>query len=665
MSDNNSLNEKYGKFEPIEDELQEEISSIDQNDKKKKEKKVKEKKAKTPRKPKEPKPHKEKKEKNKKKKSKNDETALDVSENSVLETEEFQEFGVVSTDLYSEEVAAAPVSDDTAEENEEVSDSAAEIETTEAFDSCEHSEYEKDGEKTVPEHYETVVTEQSGRRAETQEFVFSDLPENKSKPKKDKIKKEKAPKEKKVKEPKEKKVRKPKEKNSEVKEKKPREKITRKDVQTIALSVIALILACTVGFFAYFESRSVEKKVELVAKSSFLGKVFPQYVLPPESTVNTSTTKQLADVQIAREGILTNLVQTDFPRIFYGVNSDYTVQYYQFSDNKITPVGYTDTINLKVDMGSGILNVKMDYVKNGDYVSGIGLFIASEDDETNYFYDLVVFKLTVLPLAYQKPGHALLLATTDKSAIDGGNVLWSESFDVNLNDGSMTRFLSVVNRTIDEKGAGVADFCILNQAGYTSSLQKVPFISSREYPIGSKMQDIFVKSGSREELLASDIYCKYLTMDGGKIIYLRRNTAGFDVIHNTGGEEKIVKTFVGFMDTSYMINDKYILSKNDGKLYNIVTGAEYSLVGYAMNAASFTVSGDGRYLVMMGTVKNALDYQIHVFDLTSGEYVKFQDKNYAPHGTLCFIDENKVLYTAVDPNQGYEYVIMDIVKAFS
>ena len=259
----------------------------------------------------------------------------------------------------------------------------------------------------------------------------------------------------------------------------------------------------------------------------------------------------------------------------------------------------------------------------------------------------------------------MLLASTDKSALESNNILWTESFDVNLNNGSMTRFLKVINRTIDEKGAGVADFCILNKAGYTASSQKIPFISSREYPVGSGMQDIFVKNGNTEQVLASDVYGKYLTVDASKVVYLRKTTTGFDVIHNTNGTEENIRSFYGFMDTNYMINDRYLLSKEDGHLYNIVSGKDYSLVGYSMNATSFVVSEDGRYVVMMGTVKNAVDYQIHIFDLQTGEYAKFKDNNYAPHGTLCFIDDKTVLYTAVEPNQGYEYVILDAEKAFN
>lgn len=633
MSDNNSLNEKYQKYEPEETavtDLPEEKTENPKKEKKKKEPKEKKVKAPKEKKVKEPKAPKEKKVKEPKEKKPKASKEKKVKEPKTAENTEINEKIAKAYEeaLLSNEAEEKPQSEQISEETEAPVKSGRQM--------------------------EEIIFDGGFVRQENTE-------KEKKSPKNKNAKKVKQPKEKKIKEPKEKKTKQPKEKTH--KEKKQREPLEKKDIVTIVVSAVALILILFTGAFAYFNSRPVEKKVEIVSRVKFLGKIFPEYVVN-SGVEGEDNGNKLSEIQIARDGVFVNLVQTDFPGVFYGINTDYTVQYYQYSNSKMIPVKYTDTADLKVDMGSGVLNVKMNYIKNGEYVSGVSVFTSDSSDGVNYFYDFVVFKLTVLPAKYQREGHALLLASTDKSALEGNNVLWSESFDVNLKNGTVTRFLSVINRNIDEKGAGVADFCILNKAGYTASSQKVPFISSREYPVGSGMQDIFVKNGAKEELLASDVYGKYLTADASTVVYLRKTTTGFDVVHNTNGEEKIQRSFYGFMDTGYMVNDKYLLSKEDGHLYNIMSGKDYSLVGYSMNVSSFIVSDDNRYVVMMGTVKNAVDYQIHIFDLQTGEYAKFQDKNYAPHGTLCFIDGKTVLYTAVEPNQGYEYVILDVEKAF-
>lgn len=664
MSDNNSLNEKYQKFEfekintdEIEEQAKNQTQKKEKKKKEPKEKKVKEPKApkekkskeKEPKPPKEkkvkePKPPKEKKvkepkppkePKNKKyfhKKSAEDNVSVQENDENSNINEKFVK--AYEEALRSGETEKEPLAEGKLSAQENLSTEEKSVEE------------EKSLENQVPE--KTEAPAKTGRQRE--EIVIEIEKTKKKKNKKAK----KADKENLLKETKKKKPK---------KEKKKREPLQKKDFATIAVSVVAILLASCTGFFAYFNSRTDERKIEIVSKASFLGKIFPQYVVNPEEEGKAYEKYKLSDIQITRNGIYTNLMQTDFSGVFYGINSDYSVQYYQYKNNKIVPVKSTDSINLKVDMGSATLDVKMDYIKGDGYVSGIGVFTADKDKDANYFYDLVVFKLTTLPEQYRQDGHALLLATTSKSALETDNILWTESFDVNLNNGTSTRFLKVINRTIDERGAGVSDFCILNKAGYRTASQAVPFISSREYPVGSGMQDIFVKNGNKEELLASDVYGKYLTVSGDKIVYLRKTTTGFDVIHNTDGAEEVFRSFYGFVDSKYTVNDRYIFSKEDGRLYDIVDGKEYSLIGYSMNSNSFVVSG--RYVVMMGTVKNAVDYQIHIFDLQTGEYVKFKDNNYAPHGTLCFIDDKTVLYTAVEPNQGYEYVILDIEKAFN
>lgn len=663
MSENNSLNDKYQKIE-------ENVAEIITEKESEKEKKPKEKKAKEPMASKDKKTKKEKKEKEpKEKKIKEPKVPKEKKKKEPKEKNQKEKHGLKNK---KDRDAASMPAEEKSAENEELKTEKVAIEVEPhrqkeeiIFDDIDASKYlqseTEEAEETTVNSINEFVTEEMLPVSEDETFEKEEFDSKKKKEKKSKTPKEKKEKVKKIKEKKSEKLK----KEKKIKEKKPRDPLEKKDVVTIIIAVVAIILALVFGFIIFFNSRTEDQKGELVRKYVFLGKIFPDYAVEQGKPNENTDEGKLANAQITRNGILANLVQTDIPNIFYGINSDYTVQYYQYRDGEVLPVKYTNSIPLKIDMGSAILNIKMNYIKIEDYVYGISVFSSSDNaDDVTYFYDLVVFKMTVMPSKYKQEGHALLLASTDKSALMSNDILWSESFDVNLETGAMTRFLSVVNRTIDERGAGVTDFCILPKSGYTSSLQSLPFISSREYPAGAGLQDIFVKNGTKETLLASDIYGKFFVTDAASVIYLRKTTTGFDVIKNTDGVEKVTGSFYGFMGTNYMISGNYILSKGDGKLYNIVSGREYTLVGYSMNADALAISNDGKYAVMMGTVKNALDYQIHVFNLETGEYVKLPDKNYAPHINLCFIDNTTVLYTAVDPNQGYEYVVFDVTKTF-
>ena len=476
------------------------------------------------------------------------------------------------------------------------------------------------------------------KRRVTEEIVFTpgkDTKKNKKSAAK-KEKQQKPPKEKKIKEPKQ-----PKEKKEKpVKEKKPREPLTKKDFATIGVALLAVLLIA--GYFGYKYYISREPQVS-----------------PPDQ--NTAESK-IADIQIARDSVgVVNLIQSDIPDVFYGFTADMKLCYYQYRDNKMVQVSHTGTITTDIDFGNEILPVTINYVELGDKIFGIGLFRADEHEGV-YFYDKMIFKLTNLPEAYRQDSKALLLATTSENALSQKEILWPESFTVDIQSGKTERFLSIVNRTMDMSGAGVADFCMLPTQGYISKTLQIPFFSSREYGPDSGKQDIFVKNGNKEEVFASDVYGKFFLTDGESVIFMKKTNTGFDLIRKTGETEEIQKSFYGTM-SEYLHSDDYILNKDNGKLYNMRTGEEKTLVGYRMSAEMMEISPDGKYLVMLGTVKSLLDYQVHIFNLETGDYAKYVDKNPSVHADLTFINSTTVVYTVVDPNQGKEYVALDVSKA--
>lgn len=461
-------------------------------------------------------------------------------------------------------------------------------------------------------------------------------------PKEKKTREPKQPKEKKLKEPKPEKVKKekPPKEPKQPKEKKPREPLNKKDFATIGIAVFALLLVV----------------------------VFAVVKFAPESEIGTDFTEtttlaedKLASIQVVRDGVAVNLVQTDIPDVFYGYSSTYELQYYQYKDNKMIPVKSTGTVNASIDMGNESIPVKIDYVQLGGKIFGTGLFVANKSENV-YFYDMIAFQLVNLPKGYSEEGKALLLATTNKNVLTQKVTLWPESFVVDLETGKTSRFLKVINRNIDiTTGAGVEDFCMLTNEGYNAS-GKIPFITAREYEAGSGQLDIFVKSGKDEKLFANDIYGKFLLTDGNSVIFMRKTDKGFDVIRKTGEDETVTGSFYGTMGTNYMYSGDYIFNKNDGKLYNLKTGDVKNVIGYRMSAEMMSVSPDGKYLVMLGTVTNMMDYQVHIFNLETGEYTKLKDDNYSSHSNLTFINETTAMYMVLDPNQGYEYVVLDVTK---
>ena len=498
-----------------------------------------------------------------------------------------------------------------------------------------------DNENVVENDTDAETVEEISETSET-DVVIPVLPK-----KEKKVKKTKPPKEKKVKEPKPPKVKKTKESKTDNKDAPPPEPLTMKDHLTFGLAIFALILAIVFLCVKYFPANNNDN---------------PQM---PENTIEEVSNK-LSSIQIQREGIDTQLIQSDIDTIFYTVSSANEVQYYKYSDNRMNSVEPKGTISANVDMGKESLPVTIKYVEENGKVFGIGIFDGITNSQYS-FYDTVVFKLTDLPQGYTAKGYAMLLATTSSQPITQKGNIWTESFIIDVATGEMTRFLSVADRGDDvATGLPSSSYCILTDECYTEANTKIPFFTTREYALESGKKDIFVKDKDKEALFASDVYGDFVMADGEAIIYLKSDeTSGFNVMRKENGKETTVLSLHGALSTEYIHNNEYFLDKTNGILYNVKTGKQTALVGYRMvNPEMISVSPDGKCLVVLGTVNNIMDYQIHIFDLETGKYMKYEDENFSQHGNLVFIDNTTVAYTAVDPNQGFEYVILDVAKAF-
>lgn len=628
LEEKKSLNNKYQKID-IEETPQEVVEPV--KEKPKKEKKAKEPKApkvKKEKAPKEPKQPKEKKEKAPKEPKPPKEKKVKEPKPPKVKKEKTPKTPKVKKEKKKKW------------EVEIVEDYSAEISEEIAVDNVQPviSENERRSEEIVLPAIKSVK-QISGEKQKPEKKKKEKAPKQ---PKEKETREQKQPKEKKLKEPKPEKVKKekPPKEPKQPKEKKPREPLNKKDFATIGIAVFALLLVV----------------------------VFAVVKFAPESEIGTDFTEtttlaedKLASIQIVRDGVAVNLVQTDIPDVFYGYSSTYELQYYQYKDNKMIPVKSTGTVNATIDMGNETIPVKIDYVELGGKIFGTGLFVANKSENV-YFYDMIAFQLVNLPKGYSEEGKALLLATTNKNVLTQKVTLWPESFVVDLETGKTSRFLKVINRNIDiTTGAGVEDFCMLTNEGYNAS-GKIPFITAREYEASSGQLDIFIKSGKDEKLFANDIYGKFLLTDGNSVIFMRKTDKGFDVIRKTGEDETVTGSFYGTMGTNYMYSGDYIFNKNDGKLYNLKTGDVKNVIGYRMSAEMMSVSPDGKYLVMLGTVTNMMDYQVHIFNLETGEYTKLKDDNYSSHSNLTFINDTTAMYMVLDPNQGYEYVVLDMNK---
>ncbi len=489
---------------------------------------------------------------------------------------------------------------------------------------------------------EPVVPENEPVSMTVAPLVVTEEKEEPKQVKEKKVKEPKPPKEKKVKEPKP-----PKEKKEKGELAEP---VTKKDYITIVLALVAVVLAM----------------------AFIVVKYLPMDGSPTSSDEQTTVAEQdLAKIQVSREGSLRNYVQSDIPNVFYMFSSDYGLQYYQYRDNQMVPVKSTGTLSASVNFGPAKLPVTIDYVKVGEDVFGVGLFRPDQHQNINLFnIQLIVFKLTNMPKGYGSSDDALLVAKITSAAdLEKEYDRWTESYTVNLSSGKCSRFLSVASRETDPTtGTYVEDFCVLTTEGYNATNGKVPYLSGRNYDMSAGKDDIFIKSGNNEKVAIKNIANKMLLVDGDAVIFMRYTETGFNVYRYADGKESVVFEFTGSTNRC-IFADEYILDKEKGTLYNLKTGKETLLVGYKMTSPEIMkVSPDGKYLVVMGIMDNVMDYQVHVYNIQTGEYAKYQEENYSNVNNLSknlsFIDDHTVMYMLADPNRGRECVILDLSKAF-
>lgn len=418
------------------------------------------------------------------------------------------------------------------------------------------------------------------------------------------------------------------------------EPLTKKDHITFVLAIVALVMAVAFVFLKFLPMNNNGGET-------------------PENIIETGA--KLSEIQVVRQSTGDKYVQSEIENVYYSVSSENEVKYFEYENGAMKSIQTTGTVNAQVSMDKEKLPVTINYVKTGDSVFGISIF-RSEDNPGSTLHNVITFKLVDLPEKHKADGKALLLAVANSESASRRYNLWTDSFIVDLKSGATTRFLTADK---NDNSYSVA-YSVLTNSAYATDGEMIPFFTTREYDDGSGKKDLFVKNGANESLFATDVYGEYIYADKDVVAYLKATETGFNIQKKEDTkEEKVVFSLYGNFSTDYLYHQEYILNKNDGNLYNVKTGEEIALAGYKMSGAEMmSISPDGRYLVVLGTVNSVADYQVHIFDLKKNDYAKFEELNFSQHYNLSFVDESKAMYVVVDPNGGYEQVVLDVSKAF-
>lgn len=392
------------------------------------------------------------------------------------------------------------------------------------------------------------------------------------------------------------------------------------------------------------------------------------YMNPPQAKNNTNggeVSAKLDSILLSRKVTPIPYMPTEIPSVFYTADAAGNVTYFAFDGTQYNELSPTGTFELSVPLSGQQIPVKIPYIEQDGVLTGFGVFSSEASGADVYIYNFIIFKVCNLPSAYAADGKCLLLAFTDQTKAYSLHPVWEEAYVLNRANGATERFLSENNRMLGINGAVRADFCMITDTALTADTAALPFLSGRSYDLAADTEtesDIYVKNGAKETLAVSGVADRYVKPLGGdSFAFLRKNGNGFDTVKYENGTETVITTFYAGYGTSYIRNGDYLLSKEDGRIYTTYDNTVIDTVGYKMNPLVFAVSPNGKYVVMAGTVTNALDYRIYVYNTESKKYATFTETNYAAHDNLQFIDDHTVSYYVVNV-EGYENVVLDVSK---
>lgn len=394
----------------------------------------------------------------------------------------------------------------------------------------------------------------------------------------------------------------------------------------------------------------------------------PNVFVSSENKDAASVSSSLDSVLLSRKITSIPYMPTDIENVVYTADAAGNITYYEFNGTDYVELAPTGTMDLTVPLSGQQIPVKIPYVERDGVLSGYGVFSTENTDSNVYIYSFVMFKVQNLPAAYAQTGSCLLLIHTDKTQAYTLDPVWEQAFILNRSNGSVTDFLNDRAQKVSADGGIRRDYYMITEGGLKETTSAVPFFSSRERTPdanGVTQVDLYMKTGRNgrdDTMIAENVGDRYVKLLGnGAFAYIRKTDSGFSTVKYENGKESIITTFYAGYGTSYIRNGDYILSKEDGRIFTTYDTSTIETKGYKMNPLLFAVSPDGKYVVMAGTVANALDYRIYVYNTETQKYAVFNETNYAAHNNLRFINDTTVAYYVVNVD-GYENVVLDLSK---
>lgn len=365
------------------------------------------------------------------------------------------------------------------------------------------------------------------------------------------------------------------------------------------------------------------------------------------------------------------LMQSDIDNIFYTMDTDGTVTFYEYDGSALNQIKPTGSVEVAPQCSGVKVPATLYYVQRGDEMTGYGLYYPPKTGDAVMMYTYFFFNMRALPKGYPNEDNTQFLLLMDSDADDMylQHKTYDESFFVQpfekeidkRTDFNHNQFVSQVNRMPSADGKYLDNFAVFTEDALAGAVNgNTLFFSGRKY-MDQKDEhwDIyrrFGSSGAVRTTIYTDISYLYAFEDqSGGIHYMRQTENGFSVYCN----DDLVKEFTGDYNTEYLRDGNYLLNKSTAVVTDLLTGKEWTLTGTdTTDAVLFRMNPSGERCVI-GAMKNgnAKEQSMIFGDLKNNTFQATAGTNlFSAHNAgLGFLDDDRYFHNTSPAESGETY----------
>lgn len=351
------------------------------------------------------------------------------------------------------------------------------------------------------------------------------------------------------------------------------------------------------------------------------------------------------------------LVQTEKSDLFYELNPDGTVKFYDYKDGTFIENTGAKKKTVKLTCSYQAVSIDMYYLKTDVGTIGYGVYTSQQKSDTKLF-SYVFARLMDCPAAYSKYAKTSYLLFVDMDAEDAyrTNKTYSDVYTCNLDNGKTTLMISQRDRLVQADGTMDEGWTIFTDVQLNSMDKCELFASDRVYDDkdGKPTYDFLTISNSTNMNKASAATIvgspdpTVIEKDADYYCLINTDT-GFILAKNGDKKNPLVSFDISF--DQFIVSGKWLLDRSNMNFIDFTSGEKTNVKkANFKNCSGFIANALGnKFIVFCPGEKQSLI----MYDTAADTEAIVTDSDIYNTGicNFCFIDEDTFLVTNYNAEQ--------------